>query len=118
LRFCIDPFDPRIHCCLNCGTVSSPPLAVYRPEDLAEQLDSVVNYFLMTRGMRFDPAKHELWLDHIFSWYRKDFEQQEEKLLDFVIKELRDNSLRQELDDHRKHLKIRFMEYDWSLNGE
>jgi hypothetical protein len=116
--FGISPLESRIHCCLMRGTKSSPPLAVYMPDNLEEQWSELVNHFLTTQGMRIDLAKQELWLDRTFYWYRKDFEQQGATLMDFVIGAVQDEQTKQTLQENREKLKLRFMEYDWSLNGE
>jgi hypothetical protein len=117
-EFCISPLESCIHCCLACGTKSSPPLVVYLPKNLDKQLGRVVDYFLSTQAMRLDLAKQELWLDRTFYWYRKDFEEREGNLFDFVLGVVQDENTRQLLQENRKKLKIRFMEYDWNLNGE
>lgn len=118
VRFCVNPVDPRIHCCFTCAATSSAPLAVYMPEGLDEQLDQAVTRFLLNGGMRFEPAKQELWLSRIFYWYRKDVENSGIPLLDFVLQALQGHALGQELQQIQSKLTLRFLEYDWSLNGK
>ncbi len=116
--FCINPLESRIHCCLVCAAKSSPPLVVYSPETLETQLEGVTDYFLKTHGMQIDLEKSELWLDRTFYWYRKDFEQQEGTLMNFIISAVQDEPTKQTLQENSNTLKLRFMDYDWNLNGE
>ena len=117
--FCLNPPDYRIHCCLVGGAKSGPALAVYTPDQVNAQLSQAANRFLATdKGMRLDRGKQELWLNRVFYWYRKDFEPRGKTLLDFVIETLQDKAPRQFLTQNRDKLTLRFMDYDWSLNGK
>ncbi len=116
--FCIDPPDLRLHCCFCTGTKSTPALNVYMPKKLDQQLDSAVVRFLLTNGLRLDRKKNELWLSRIFYWYRKDFDIGSKNLLDFVMDALRQQEIGQFIQEHRKTIIPRFMDYDWSLNGK
>jgi hypothetical protein len=91
---------------------------VYTPKNLDKQLDRAVNRYLLTNGMRVDQKKHELWLNRTFYWYRKDFEEGGKTLLDFIINALKDKEIGQYLQQNRPRLTLRFMDYDWSLNGK
>jgi hypothetical protein len=117
--FCLNPPDNRIHCCLVCGAKSSPGLTVYTPDQVNTQLNQAVNRFLSPeRGMRIDRGKNELWLNRAFYWYRKDFEQRGKTLGDFVVETLQGKEIKQFLVQNREKLTLRFMDYDWSLNGK
>lgn len=117
-QFCFTPPDPRVHCCFSCAAKSSPPLAVYTPQELDEQLDQAVTRYLLAGGMRFDRSNQELWLSRTFYWYRKDFENRGRTLLDVVLDVLQGHSIGQELQQIQSQLTIRFLEYDWTLNGK
>lgn len=116
--FCINPPDPRVHCCFACGARSSPALAIYTPKRLDQQFTQAVQRFLGSdSGMRIDRKKSEIWLNRTFYWYRKDFEQGKNTLLDFLLTNLEEGETKHFLSEHRSKLRIRFMDYDWSLNG-
>ena len=117
-KFCLTPLDPRVHCCFACATKSSPPLAVYMPENLDQQLDHAVARYVLDGGMRFDRTRQELWLSRTFYWYRKDFENNGKTLLDVVLQALQGHAIGQELGQIQSKLTIRFFEYDWKLNGK
>lgn len=116
--FALAPFDARIHCCLVRGAKSSPRLVVYTPVSLDSQLHQAVSHFVSTHGVRLEKEKHELWLNRVFYWYRKDFEGQGKTLIDFIHEYLPDNEQKQFMQQNRTKLTLRFMDYDWSLNGE
>lgn len=117
-QFCLAPLDARIHCCTVCAAQSAPPLAVYSPDGLEEQLDQAAARYLLNGGMRFARAKQELWLSRTFYWYRKDFENEGRTLLDVVLHTLRNHDIGHELQASRAKLTVLFMDYDWKLNGK
>lgn len=117
-QFCIDPPEPAIHCCLVCGAASSPGLRLYTPRNVPAQMAQTANRFLQSdQGMRVNIETKEVWLNRVFYWYRKDFEQQGANLLDQVIQYLEASELKQFLVRHRAEVKLHFMDYDWSLNA-
>ncbi|GAK59466.1 hypothetical protein U27_06451 [Candidatus Vecturithrix granuli] len=117
-QFCLAPLDARIHCCMTCAAQSAPPLAIYTPQGLDEQLDRAVTRYLLNGGMRFERTTQELWLSRTFYWYRKDFENGGRTFLDVVLQALRNHDIGRELQASRAKLTVRFMDYDWKLNGK
>jgi hypothetical protein len=117
--FCIAPVDNRLHCCFACGAVSSPPLRVYAPQQIETQIAQATSQFLTSeKGLRLDRDKQELWLNRLFYWYRKDFETSRKTLIDFVLEHVQEPDTVQYLTEHCNDLTLRFMEYDWRLNGK
>lgn len=115
---CMNPPDNRIHCCIVCGSKSSPALTIYTPNQLDTQLDQALNRFLTSeKGMRIDQKTNEIWLSRVFYWYRKDLEQGRKSLLHFIIDTLQDKDMKQFISENQAKLTLRFMDYDWSLNG-
>ena len=51
----------------------------------------------------------------IFKWYKKDFEATGEKVIDY-IREYAPNHIREFIDDKRGKVKLKNMQYDWTLN--
>ena len=117
-KFSMSLPDSRVHCCFCCAAKSSPSLTIYMPKHIDRQLDKAVTRYLLTNGMRVDRDKKEIWLSRSFYWYRKDFESGSNTLLDFIIDALKEKNLGQFIREERKHLTLRFMDYDWSLNGK
>jgi len=109
--------EPRIHFALVCAAKGCPPLRTeaYVGLRLGEQLDDQARIFLGTPDKnRFDATKNTLHLSPIFKWYEKDFTQAAGSLTAYV-KPFLPESQRAALEG-RKKIKIRFTDYDWTLN--
>jgi hypothetical protein len=56
----------------------------------------------------------QLWVSAIFKWFAEDFN---EDVVGFYLTYAQDD-LKRKLEAARSRIKIRYMDYDWSLNGE
>ena len=100
--------EPRLHMALVCAAKGCPPLRseVYTGERLDAQLDDQSRVYLTSPlGMRIDRAKGEVQISAIFKWYGDDFT----SVPAFVSKHS---------GQKVNGLKIRYLNYDWSLNGK
>lgn len=100
--------EPRIHMALVCAAKGCPPLRseAYTAEKLDAQLDDQSRTYLAgPRGLRIDRANGAAHISAIFKWYGEDFE----SVLDFVDKYSGQSV---------KGLKLRYLDYDWSLNEQ
>jgi len=98
--------EPRLHMALVCAAKGCPILRgeAYVAERLDAQLDDQSRrYLASSAGLVLDRAKGEAHISSIFKWYGKDFP----SVAAFVAK-----YSGQSLDG----LKIRYLDYDWSLN--
>ena len=107
--------DPRVHFAVNCASKSCPPLRrePYNGTSLDRQLDEMARAFIN------DPSHNRvegdtLWVSKIFSWYGEDFK---DGVIDFFHK-YAEGTLKEQLIAKSEKLKIRYLEYDWSLNGK
>ncbi|MEM8999218.1 MAG: DUF547 domain-containing protein [Bacteroidota bacterium] len=71
-RLRVEQPDYRIHFALNCGAKDCPPVAIYTPERLQEQLKKGTQLFLK-RSSKYDPDKKEVTVTALFNWFRGDF---------------------------------------------
>ncbi|MDC0304135.1 DUF547 domain-containing protein [Flavobacteriales bacterium] len=102
--------EPRIHFAIVCGSKSCPRLLneAYEAEKLGYQL------MIQTRNFMDDNSKNEIEVEEIrissiFKWFEKDFTQ------GFTIQEfIRPYSKR----DFLSSAKVKYLSYDWDLNGE
>jgi hypothetical protein len=106
--------DPRVHFAINCASKSCPPLGSepYLGATLDAQLDRVTRDFVnASANYRLDGDT--LWISSIFKWYSEDFDN------DPVGYYLRyaEPSLKSALLEKGKRLKVKYLDYDWSLNG-
>ncbi|MBU1247180.1 MAG: DUF547 domain-containing protein, partial [Proteobacteria bacterium] len=106
--------DPRVHFALNCTALSCPPLLnqAFDPLRLDEQLDQVTRTFLN------DPARtwltgDTLHLSRIFKWFAEDF-------ADPVafVRGYAEGEFKARLAALGDTIKVRYQEYDWSLNDQ
>lgn len=110
------PFtDPRIHFAVNCASRSCPLLrsTPYAGEGLDGQLDLAARNFINAPGNTVVDGDL-VWVSKIFDWYGQDFG---DAPLDFVRRYAR-NDLQEKLDALGSRARVRFLDYDWSLNGE
>ena len=116
--------EPRVHFALNCASVGCPMLReeAYAAVKIERQLDDQERRFLSDRSRnRLDASSGELQVSSIFDWYGKDFSHGwhgYRSLPQFfaIHAELLtgDPVQRQRLRDQQA--KIKFLDYDWSLN--
>lgn len=106
--------DPRVHVAVNCASKGCPPLMAepFYGDRLEEQLDAAA------RGFINDPAYNRLegdtlYLSKIFQWFGEDFDNDPAA---FVARHA-DDELKQRLDALQGPVRIRYLDYDWSLNG-
>jgi len=106
--------DPRVHFAVNCASRSCPPLRwePYRGDILDRQLTEMTEAFIN------DPHHNRLqnstlYVSSIFKWYSEDFN---EDVIGFFMKYAR-GDLEVRLKKQAAEIKIRYLDYDWSLNG-
>ena len=106
--------DARIHYALNCAASGCPNLksSAWRAETLEEDLDAAEQAYVNDpRGIRFD-ENGRLTLSKIYTWFREDFGDDEEELLEELSA-----VVRPELESQLAgRTSVDRYEYDWSLN--
>jgi len=109
--------DPRIHAAIVCASLSCPSLRrrAYRAPELDRQLDDQVAVWLANprKGARVESGV--LWLNPIFDWFEEDFGGRS-GVVAFVRPYL-GRAQRAQLDALGAKPRIRYMDYDWSLNA-
>lgn len=107
--------DPRVHFAVNCASLSCPPLRSepYVGERLEMQLDDAAEKFI-NNPQRNRMEGTTLYLSRIFKWFPEDFG---DDVVDFILKYAR-GDFGDDIELNRDVLKIKYLDYDWSLNGE
>jgi Protein of unknown function, DUF547 len=107
--------DPRIHFAVNCAAKSCPPLRSepYQGDVLDQQLTE------MTEAFVNDPTRNRLegntlYVSSIFKWYSEDFNKD---IAGFIMK-YAGRELKERLQKHSTEIKVEYLDYDWSLNGQ
>lgn len=110
--------DPRVHFAVNCASKGCPPLLgePYLGSELDRQLDGVARAFIN------DPGRNRLegttlFVSKIFKWFEGDFN---DDIVRF-FKKYAEGDLRAGMDAieaRGEKIRIRYLPYDWSLNGK
>lgn len=95
--------DSRIHFALNCGVKGCPPIAVYNPTDIQNQLHLATEAFIETDTL-VDDAKKTLFVSRLFFWYNGDFGG------NVAIRALHSHHKNKDL----RNYKIEFRKYDFT----
>jgi len=100
--------DPRIHFAINCASASCPQLSneAFRASKVQKQLEEATSLFINDTSKNQISEKN-IGLSKIFLWFSKDFGSKKERIAfiqKYSQKPFKDNA------------KIKYQEYDWSLN--
>ena len=122
--------EPRIHVALVCAAMSCPPLRnePYLPEQLDAQLDDQTAEFATSpHGFNLDRQNKRVYLSSIFKWYGQDFEQtygiedkfngndKQRAVLNYFSPTL--NPQEREFLEQEGY-RVKYLDYDWSLNKQ
>ncbi|UCC95861.1 MAG: DUF547 domain-containing protein [Candidatus Omnitrophota bacterium] len=110
--------DPRIHFAIVCAAKGCPPLRneAYEADRLDRQLDEQGRLFLAQENKNsFMFDKRIAYISPVFGWFKEDFGKKPKAVLRFIARYLpkeKGNLLSQDTE----RWKIKYTNYDWSLN--
>ena len=107
--------DPRVHFAINCAAKSCPPLyrEAFVGKRLQAQLDDAARRFI--NDGRFNRLEgNTLYVSSIFKWFKEDFQ---DDIVGFFEQHALPE-LKKAITANRQLLKVKYLDYDWSLNGE
>jgi hypothetical protein len=110
----LERIDPRLHFALNCASASCPPINVYAPERIDQQLDLAARGFVQS-DVSVAPDG-SLALSPIFRWYQADFGGRQ-GVLAFLMRYLPEGEPRERLESASGRIRLRYTRYNWSLNA-
>ncbi|MFC1813766.1 DUF547 domain-containing protein [Thermodesulfobacteriota bacterium] len=107
--------DPRVHFAINCAALSCPPLISepYQGSTLDRQLDHSAKNFINTPQQNYLKG-NTLYVSKIFKWFAQDFNND---IIGFFMK-YAEKELKKELEAQKGRIKIKYLDYDWALNGK
>ena len=108
--------DPRIHFGVNCASIGCPALRdeAFQAAKLDNQLaEQTTNFLRDTSKNRVDAKNNALYLSRIFDWYQSDFKKTAGSVEKFVTPFFNNDD---QLAIGKGRLKIKYTDYDWSLN--
>ena len=126
--------DPRIHFAIVCASRSCPAFRseAYRFDILEFQLHEQTVEFINVpaRGVRWNAAKHRLYISKIFKWFKEDLKQKTavseaptrsempgNPLLAFIRPYIRNESIIDATGDNW-NIRVSYLPYDWRLNKQ
>ncbi len=100
--------EPRIHFAINCASASCPKLlnTAFYSHTMEKQLEAVT-YDFINDEKRNKLTEKEMSVSRIFQWFAGDFGSKKERHA--FIRNYAQGTV-------AKNAKIRFLDYDWSLN--
>ncbi|NOY69416.1 MAG: DUF547 domain-containing protein [Deltaproteobacteria bacterium] len=106
--------DNRVHFAINCASKSCPKLISkpYEADVLNKQLDASAKSFVNNPKKNYLKG-NTLHVSSIFKWFAEDFNND---IIAFINKHAARN-LRRQLSARSGGIKIKYLDYDWSLNG-
>ena len=110
--------EPRIHFAINCASTSCPKLQpnIFEAEILDQQLTEATNTFINdTMRNYFDPTTKTAHISKIFDWFEEDFVKHSGSVQKYLAQYVNDEAVAKDL--RAENYKIRYLKYDWSLNG-
>ena len=110
--------DPRIHFAIVCASSSCPKLEsrAFDAQSLSSRLDAATRNFINDpERNHFYPKESVAEISSIFKWYEEDFISTDSTLADYIARYVDEPTVADGLRDG--HYEIRFLAYDWGLNG-
>lgn len=107
--------DPRVHFAVNCASRSCPPLisVPYSGAKLDQQLDAGTRAFINNeQENRLEGTT--LYVSSIFKWFKEDFQNGPVGFFEIYGQ----GELKKELAAKKDRIKVKYLDYDWSLNGK
>lgn len=102
--------DPRIHVGVNCASGSCPKLGnmAFTEENIESELERLMKEFI-NDSTRNKLSKKKVEISEIFNWFKGDFTGNG-TVIDYIN--------RYADEQVNKKAKIKYLPYDWSLNGK
>jgi hypothetical protein len=113
LAFMPIAFDERVHFAMYSASRSSPALRGFDAGKLDAQLEEAAADYVR-RTVRVEEQGAVIVLPRLLKWYGIDFGG-ERGALDFVLARLDDETV-DAIDRRRGRVKLRYAEFDWTLN--
>ncbi len=112
--------EPRMHFAIVCASRGCPDLRdrAFRVDNVNKMLDeSARSFFRQLKNFRMEQSSSivTLFLSQIFQWYGSDFGKTDKERIAFICTYLPKDAAATII--HAKKVEIKYLDYDWSLNG-
>ena len=112
--------EPLVHFALVCAAKSCPKLRnePFTGSKLLFQLnDQAAHFFSQQQNFRWDADSNKVYLSEILDWFRYDFAEKEKGVVEYTISYI-DSQIAEDIKRSNENIKIKYISYDWSLNGK
>lgn len=111
--------DPRIHAAINCAAVSCPPLQsrAFVAESLEAQLDTATRAWVSTMVSTMNVSGGVISVSKIFEWFSVDFARYGGTAQAAALGFIGAYAPADKAAAVKAAVEVRFLEYDWKLNG-
>lgn len=108
--------EPRIHFAVNCASVGCPSLrqSAYTAKALDVELAEAEREFFMN-PYKFKIVGKQVFINSVFDWYGEDFIKKFGSLDKYISVQAKSYGISQRIPS--ENLSVKFLDYDWSLNG-
>jgi hypothetical protein len=112
--------EPRIHFAIVCASIGCPDLdnRAFKAETVDKHLNSRTQLFFKLKKNFYIEGKKgavNISVSSILKWFTEDFGKNQKERIAFMLKYL--DKGRADIIKGAKEVKIKHIEYDWSLNG-
>lgn len=110
--------EPRVHFALVCAAIGCPKLRneAYQATRIEAQLEDQTRYVhTHDRWFRYQSGSDEVHLTKLYNWYGSDFKQVAGSAMAFAARY--SVPLQKAMDQNQKP-KIKWLDYDWTLNDK
>jgi hypothetical protein len=107
-------YDERMHFALYAACRSTPALRAYHAGDLEAELERAAREYLR-RTVRIEHDGAVVVAPRQMHWYARDFGG-ESGALEFVLERLEDDAAIELIDRRQGLVKLRYVDFDWTLN--
>ncbi len=113
--------EPRIHFAIVCASTGCPNIdnKAFNKETVEQHLTQRAQLFFTLKknfNLTIKEGKATIYLSSILKWFSDDFGKNQDEKLNFIIKFL--NKSEVDKIQSAKKVKVKYMDYDWSLNGK
>eukprot|EP01104_Vermistella_antarctica_P007713 TRINITY_DN1890_c0_g2_i1.p1 TRINITY_DN1890_c0_g2~~TRINITY_DN1890_c0_g2_i1.p1 ORF type:complete len:460 (+),score=97.62 TRINITY_DN1890_c0_g2_i1:147-1526(+) len=109
--------DHRIHFALNCGAKSCPPINVFVPDTIDEDLDLAAEAFC-EQEVQVKPMKKQVVMSSLMYWYAKDFGSNKSEICSTIARYV-DAEKRDAMTMMTKgKFTLKYARYDWGTNSK
>ena len=113
--------EPRIHFAIVCASIGCPDLypEAFEKDNIEQLLNRVARHFFSARRNYYLKSSGKIttiYLNRIFKWFGSDFGKDNKQIVEFILPYLKKQD--RDIINVSDAVKIKYLDYDWSLNGK